>query len=143
VISENSRSVYFGIKTGCNFLSISGLSSLISHSLDLSFHVTWESLIGVWYVEAAITGSLQSTEDPGTSSGSLDTNIKEGLEWSLLLVGHLLVRVVVFTIDFGGSLVCVVQLNLLKKSSCQQESSAVSSGVVGETSSQTVALELG
>ena len=90
-------------------------------------------------VKTSITGSLKGTEDSGTSGGSLDTNIHKGLEWSLISIAfneeHFTINLIVGLVHFSES-------DLLQKSSGNEKTSAVASGVVGKTSSKTVLLEL-
>jgi hypothetical protein len=71
----------------------------------------------------------------------VDTNIKEGLEGSLIL--FIVGNVEVFTIDITVRLVGVSKSNLFQESSGDKETGAVSSRVVGETSTEAVSLELG
>jgi hypothetical protein len=124
-----------------SLLTFTSLSSFVGNDLNLSFGVTWESLGVMGNVNTSIASSLKDTEDSGTSGGSLDSNIHKGLEWSLVL--DVSVDVVEFSIDFGVSFVHIRETDLLEESSSEKETSAVSSGEVGKTSSETESLELG
>ena len=65
--------------------SLSVIISVIFNSLSLStFGGSWESSGVMRNVKSTVTGTLKSTEDSGTSGGSLETNIQEALEWAFL-----------------------------------------------------------
>jgi hypothetical protein len=93
------------------------------------------------HVEATIASTLKGTEDSGTSGSSLDTDIKEDLEGSLVFIG-VLINVEVLTGNVVVDLVEVRETDLLKQSSSEEETGAVSGGVVGETSGKAVLSEL-
>jgi len=140
VSTEDSILVDLSVVRGLGLLGISGLSSLVGNDLDLRFGVTWESLNGMRNVKTSIASTLECSEDSGTSGGSLDTNIKESLEWSLLTFA---LNEEHFTVNLIGWLVVLIKSDLLEESSGNQKTGAVMSGVVGKTSSKTVSFELG
>jgi len=92
--------------------------------------VTRESLGGVWDVKATVDGSFQGAENFVSGGGSGETGVEEASEWTWTVVGWL--YVVFVTIDFFLSLVEFVELHLGEKSSGEEETGAVVSGVVGE-----------
>ena len=138
--TEDSVSVDLGVVLGLDLLSIDLLASLVLDGVGVGSNVTWESLGLVGNVDSTIASTLHNTEDSSTGGGSVDTNIEESLEWSLVL--NLVINVVVLTVDVAVALVHVGKTNLLKESSSEEETCAVSSGVVGETSSEAVMSKL-
>jgi len=92
--------------------------------------VAWEPFGGVWDVETAIDGAFEGSEDFVSGGGSGETGVEEASEWTWTVVGWL--YVVFVTIDFFLSLVEFVELHLGEKSSGEEETGAVVSGVVGE-----------
>jgi len=141
VNTEDVLSVDLSVEGGIGLLGVGLLSSLVGDDLDSGLLVAWESLGLVWHVEATVTGTLEGSEESGTGGGSLKTDIKEGLEWSL--VSDIVVNVEVLSVDISVLLVHLGESDSLEESSGDQETGAVGSGVVGETSSDTVLLELG
>lgn len=115
------------------------LTSLVGCGFSFLNSVSWESLFVVWNVKTSITGTLESSEDSVTSGGAYKTNIEVGLEWST--VTHLGCHIIDGTVDFGVTLVHISHLLFSKKSAGNKETSCVSSGVVGKTSSKSVLLE--
>jgi len=103
--------------------------------------VSGVSLVGVGDVETTVAGTLQTTENSVTSGGGDQTNIEDSLEGLSLTFLNIAGDVVVSTIDLGGTLVQLVQASLVKESSGQQQTSAVASRVVGETSFKTESLK--
>jgi len=140
VATKDSGFVDVGIILGLRPLSIGSFTSLVGNNFDLGLGVTWESLGVMWNVKTTIASTFKSTENSGSGSGSLDTNIEESFEWSLVF--NVLKRVEVFTVNLGVSLVHLIKSNLFKESSGQQKTGAVSSRVVGKTSSKTELLKL-
>jgi len=92
--------------------------------------VAWEPFGGVWDVETAVDGTFEGSEDFVSGGGSGETGVEEASEWTWTVVGWL--YVVFVTIDFFLSLVEFVELHLGEKSSGEEETGAVVSGVVGE-----------
>jgi len=92
--------------------------------------VAWESFGGVWDIKTTVDGSFQSTKNFVSGGGSGETGVEEASEWTWTVVGWL--YVVFVTIDFFLSLVEFVELHLGEKSSGEEETGAVVSGVVGE-----------
>ena len=140
VVSEDVLSVDLGIEGGLSLLGISLLSSLVSDNLESGLSVTWESLGLMWDVESTVASTLHASEDSGTGGGSLETNIEEGLEWSLIT--NIVINVEVFSVDFGVALVHLGEADSLQESSGDEKTSAVGSWVVGETGGDTHGLEL-
>jgi hypothetical protein len=138
--TEDSIFMDLSVISSGSLLGIGGLSSLVGDNLDLGFDVTWESLDVMRNVKSSIASTLKGTEDSGTSGGSLDTNIKEGLEWSLFTFAldeeH-------FSVNLLLGLVVLIKSNLLEESSGNQKTGAVMGRVVGKTGGETVSLELG
>jgi len=132
VVSHDSISVNLGIESSSHLLSIGSLTSLVGNSFDSCWFVTWESVMVMWNVDTSISSSFQSTEESGTSGSSLDSDIKESLEWSLIAF-HMIGSAVVFTIKSIGTLVITIKLNLLQQSSGEQKTSAVRSRVICKT----------
>jgi len=124
-----------------SFFFTSGLTSLVDDFLDFTSVETWESLGVMWDVDSTIASTLKSSENSRTGSGSGSSNIKEGLEWSLILA--VILDVEVLTIDLSVDGVHAVELNLLQQSSGDEKTGAISSGVVGKTGGQTHCLKLG
>ena len=122
-----------------DFVSLS--SSLVGGGFGLLQTESWESLLRVRDVESSVAGTLHGSEDTVSSGGAHETNIKEGLEWALLLTT--LSNVVVGSIDLAVSSELSVQSLKLKESTGAEESGGVGRGVVGETALNTVSLELG
>jgi len=92
--------------------------------------VAWESLGGVWDVEATVDGALESTEHLVAGGGSGETGVQEASEWAWTVVAWL--HVVLVTIDLLLALVKLVELHLLQQSSSEQETGAVVGSVVLE-----------
>lgn len=84
--------------------------------------VTGETLFGVRNVQTTIDGTLHGGEDLGTSAGTGQTNVQEGLEGTTT----------VFLIEFG-----LVETELDKGTTSAQQTSAVNSSVVGQTNLDT------
>jgi len=93
--------------------------------------VAWESLGGVWNIKTAIDSTFQGSEDFVTGGGSGKTGVQEASEWTWAIISWF--DVVFVTIDFFLTFVELVKLHLGEKSSSEEKSSAVMSGVVGET----------
>lgn len=93
--------------------------------------VAWESLGGVWDVEATVDGSLEGAEDLVAGGGSGETGVQEASEWTWAIIGWL--HVVLVTIDLLLTLVELVELHLLQQSSREEKTGAVVSSVVLES----------
>jgi len=142
VDTEDSGSVCLGIEFSVNLFSSGGFTSLVFDLSNLGSGVTWESLGLMWNVKSSIACSLKDTEESGTSGGSLETNIEKSLEWSLIII-DIIINVEVLSVDIRGGLVEVVESDLFQQSSSEEKTGGISSGVVGETSGETVLSELG
>jgi len=140
VFSEDVGSENFSVELGLCLFRVNDLSSLTLDLLNASFLITWESLGAVGHVDATVAGTLEHTEHSGTGGGWGKTDIKEGLEWSSVIL-DVLVNVEVFTINGFIGLVHVGETNLLKQSSGEEETSAVGSSVVGESGGDTEVLQ--
>jgi len=140
--SEDVISVDLGVEIilGLFFLT-GGFTSLVDDFLDFTSVETWESLGVMWDVDSTIASTLKGSEKSRTGSGSGSSDIKEGLEWSLILA--VVLNVEVLSIDLLVNGVHAVELNLLQESSGDKKTGAISSGVVGKTGGQTHILELG
>jgi hypothetical protein len=141
VVSEDSVSEDNSVELGLGLISVSSLSSFVGFDCLNLLGISWESLGLMWNVNSSIASSLHNSEDLGSGGSGVDTNIKESLEWSLVL--DILVNVEVLSVNLGVGLVGISETDLLEKSSGEQETGGISSSVVGETSSETEVLELG
>lgn len=96
--------------------------------------VTGESALGVGNVKTTIRSTLHGTKDTGTSGGTVETDIEEGLEGPALLtinlssLGELVLSVNLLNTSEG-----LVKLELGKSAAGQQKTSGVRSSPVGET----------
>jgi len=132
VSSEDSLLVHLGVV----FLGVSVVSR--------------ESLLRVWDVKSSVSGSLEGSEDSGTSGGGLGSNIQQTSERFLLVVdfsNEVLLLVVLsgddVSIDFSVSFVGLIKSNLLQQSSGAQKTSGISSGVVLKSDFKSVSAEFG
>lgn len=141
MVSEDMSSVYLGIIFSLGLARSGRLSSLVGGFLDLSSLISWESFGGMWDIDSTIGSTLHSSKESGSSSSSADSDIEKSLEWSLIT--NILINVEVLTVDLIVGLVHFAETNLLEQSSSEKKTSAVSSTVVGKTSSHTMALKLG
>ena len=103
--------------------------------------VSWESLNAVWDINATIASTLKGTEESGTNSGSVETNIHDSLEWSALTL-EVISNVELVTSGLLLSNESGIETNLLQQTASQQETSAVSSRVVLQTDGDSVLSEL-
>jgi hypothetical protein len=102
--------------------------------------VAWESLGGMWDVQTAVNGALESTEHLVTGGGSSQTSVQEASEWTwTFVVGF---DVVLVTVNFGLTDVGFVELHLVQQSSSQEKAGAVVRGVVGEADVESELFEL-
>jgi len=85
LLDVNTEDV-FSVLSGVELADLLVLGLLLSSLVDLglvNFDVhTWESSVLVGDEESTVAGSLHSTEDTVSSGGSVETDIKEGLEGS-------------------------------------------------------------
>lgn len=139
MVSEDVSSKDLGIELGLSLLGADDLSSLALDLLNDGSLVTWESLGLVGHVHATVASTLEDSEDSGASGGWGESDIEEGLEW-LAVTLDVLVHVEVVAVDVVVALVRVSETDLHEQSSSEQETSAVSSGVVGKSSSDTIVL---
>jgi len=108
-------------------------------SVELAVGESGESLGAVGDVETSISGTLEDTEDSGTSGGSGQTSVQVASEGSLLAGVSLLVELV--SVDLDLAFVHGVKTELLEDSSADQETDGVGSGVVGQTDGDAVSWE--
>lgn len=92
----------------------------------------------MWNVNTTISSSLHNGKDLGTSASTSKTNIKNGGEW-VRIVAFGCFNVVVLTIDLIGTLVQLVEIQLLQVTASQQKTGAVGSSVVRETNLHSIA----
>ena len=102
--------------------------------------VAGETLLGVGDVQTTIDGSLQGTENSSAGGGAGETDVEAGAEGSGS-VGDILNHEVL-SVDLGGALVDGVQVVLLEDTTGQEETGAVSGGIVGEADLDSVPGEL-
>jgi len=125
VTTENSFSVDLGVVNF--FTTIVGVSR--------------ESSGGVGNVETSVASTLKATKDSVTSGGSDETDVQNSLEWSLFLVLVSFFDIVVFTIDLGVTSIEFIQTSLVEESSGNEETSSITSSIVGQTSFKAILLE--
>lgn len=90
------------------------------------------------HIDSTVTGSLEGSEETGSDSGAVETDIKDGLEWSALIVRVL--NVEELSVDFGLSL--KIDLELGVDATGEEESGGVGSGVSLKSNLDSVVLEL-
>jgi len=126
-------------------LSNVSTEDVVAVNLGISFKLVTFTLLGtgettvvVGDVKTTITSTLQGTEDTRTSGSSTKTDIEEGLERSgTIIIGF---DVVVFTINLGLSFVIKAKLGV--DTTGKEETSAISSGIVGQTDLDTISGKL-
>jgi hypothetical protein len=101
-------------------------------------------------VKTTISSTLQGTEDTASSSGGFAPNIQQTTERTLVLIDfiNIVLLLVVFsgddlTINFGVTLVDLIESNLLQNSACAQKPGAVGSSIVLQANGKSVAAQLG
>merc|ERR1712127_501504 len=99
---------------------------------------TGEAAVVVGDIQTTVACTLKGTEDTGTSGGAAQTNIQQSAERRLALGVSL--NVVLLTVNLLATL--ILQTQLAVDTTGQQQTDAVSGGVVGQTDLQTVAGEL-
>jgi len=139
VSSEDVLSVLGGIERGLGLLNIGGLSTFVGDDLSLGDVSSGESLGLVGDVETTVTGTLHGSEDTVTGGGADETDIEESLERSGRVLNGL--NVVDVTVNLGGTLVFISELEAGEESSGGEETNTVSSGVVGGSSVESVLSE--
>lgn len=144
VSTEDVVSVLLGVvSTGDLAFLGNGLASLSSDGLLLLEVVAGESLGVVGHVDASVNGSLEDTEHSGSGGGSHETDVEQCSEWASVFIDSLLVDIEEFTVGCLDTLVEVVHSELGEESSSDEETGGVASSIVGETSLETVLLEVG
>lgn len=106
--------------------------------------VSRETLGVVGDVETAVRGSLQGTKDTGTGGGSVESNIKVGLERSASLTILTLSSLgdLVLSISLLNSGEVFIEVKFLESSAGKQETGGVGGRPVGQTVGDTISLEL-
>jgi hypothetical protein len=104
--------------------------------------VAGEARLGVWDVETAVRGALQSTEDTSTSGGTDKTDVKESLEGTAAFVALSGLGERELTVSLFNTDEVLVEVELLKRAAGKEETSSVGSSPVGETMGDAVALQL-
>jgi hypothetical protein len=140
VTTENVGLELGSVEGGLGLLDLRGLSALVGLSSLLLKFEAGETLLGVGNEETSISGTLHGTEGTVTGGGANETNIEESLEG--LTVLDIVGDGEELTVDLLLSFVERVHLLEVKETAGSEETSGVSSGVVGETSSETVLAEL-
>jgi len=110
-------------------LDLDNLSAFATFSLGFLETEAWEALNVVGHEEATVTSSLEGTEDTVSGGGADKTDIEVAFEWSA--VTNVVVYGIKFSINFGVTLVHISHALGGQQSASNQESSAVSSRVVG------------
>mmetsp|Transcript_35221 Transcript_35221/g.91464 ORF Transcript_35221/g.91464 Transcript_35221/m.91464 type:complete len:259 (-) Transcript_35221:177-953(-) len=103
--------------------------------------VTDETLLVVRHVHATIASTLEGTENPVTSGGAKETDIKEGLEGALLLT---FLNKVQLSSGLLLTLVLLSKTELGKDTASKKETGGVCCGIVGrlKLSGEAVVLKL-
>merc|ERR1719312_1679572 len=99
-----------------------------------------EPLAGVGDVDAAVDGALHGAKDLGSGRRPGKANVQAGVEGRPLVV---VLHQEVVAIDLQLAGVHGVQLVLLQKPPCKQETGAVGGGIVGQTDLDAVLGQLG
>ena len=86
MVSEDVGSEDLGIELGLGLLGVNDLSSLTLDLLDDSSLVARESLGLVRNVDTSVASTLENSEESGTGGGGSESDIEEGLEWSLVVL---------------------------------------------------------
>lgn len=110
--------------------------------------ISGESLFRMRNVQTTIGRPLQSTENTATRTGSPATDIQKAAKGFLVIIDF--INVVLFvvvlgadnlSIDFGVSLVHIIESEFLQDTTRHQKARAVGGGVVFQTNGKTVAGE--
>jgi hypothetical protein len=117
MVSKDSSSMDSCVKRSFFLFCFDGLSLLASNLNNLTLGESWESLGLMGNIDSSIASTFQNSENLGTSGGSIDTNIEECLEWSLLI--NIIINIEVVTTDVLISAVHFSESHLFKKSSSQ------------------------
>lgn len=96
--------------------------------------VSGETAGGVRDVQATVDGSLEGSEDTCSGGGAVQTDVQEATESSGTIVQGL--HVVLLASHLRAAGVQAVQTQLLQDTAGDQQTGAVGSGVVGQTSLQ-------
>jgi hypothetical protein len=142
VLTEDVLLVLLSVEGSLGLLDLFLLAALASDDLSLMDVVSWESLLLVGDVETTVAGTLHGTEHSVSSGGADETDIEESLEWAS--VAHVALDVEVLSADLLGTLVHISHADLLEgeEATGGEETSAVSSSVVGQTGVDSESSEL-
>jgi len=99
-----------------------------------------ESLLIVIDVDTTVGGTLHGGKNTGTSGGTCKTDIEEGLEWTASLLEFL--DLVKLSVDLFLALVLVSQVEASQQATSAQKTSGIGGGIVGQTESDSMSLEL-
>lgn len=139
VVAENVITHNLGIEVRLGRGGFGGFTTLVRFSNLLGLGETGETAIFVGHVDTSIRGTLHATEASVTSGSTGETNIKESLERAAIAGGF---NLEVSTINLLLTLEHSVHLLEVQEATGSEETSSVSSGVVGKTGSKTELLEL-
>lgn len=112
----------------------------ISAELAFLLVVTREAFFAVGNIETSVGSTLHGAKNFGSGGGTGKSNVKTGTESTrsfIVVFNH-----AVLTVDVGDTLVSGVQVHLFENPSCQKKTSAVGSGIVGQTNFNSIAGEL-
>jgi len=140
VATENVGPVLLGVERGLGLLGLDGLTTFVGNDLSLGDVEAGETLVLVGDVESTICSALHGTEDTVSGGSADETDIKVGLEGAAFsdVVGDRVER----TIDLLVAGVHLSESLVSEQSPGAEETSAVGSGVVSQTSLETVLPEL-
>lgn len=131
--SVDSCSVDLGIILSFGSLGINSFTLFICDIFCLCSGISWEDFSFMWDINTSISSSFKGSEDSITSCSSSNTNIKESLEWSLVL--NIFINVEIFSVYVRVWLINFCETNLFKKSSGEKKSSGIGSRVISKSSS--------
>jgi hypothetical protein len=104
---------------------------------------TGEAVLGVGDEDTTVRSTLLGTEDTGTSGGTDQTNVEEGLEGAAgAIIGLGGLGELVLTIGLLNTLELLVKAELLEGTAGKEQTGGIGGSPVGQTLSDTIALEL-
>jgi len=101
---------------------------------------TGETVLTVGDVDTTIRGTLDGTEETGTSGGTLETDIKESLEGTGAVLDGL--SHLDSAIGLSDTLILLIKTELGKSTTSNKETSSVGGSPVGQTTLDTIAGKL-
>lgn len=93
--------------------------------------VSWETVFRVWDKDATIASTLHGCKDLAAGRGSLQADIKEGLERTWAILDSL--DFLLCTIWLGKSFIFVGETKLGERTACDKEASSVGCSPVGQS----------